>query len=106
MFEITKDNINTGDDAEHSRVGWVFKKPAFTNVLYAIHFGEPEELPEVGEKIKFRLRDEDHEVHYEGLLHDDPDCLNQCAAQEFGEKDTGAWICEVLRDGEWKIEVS
>jgi len=104
---ITKDNIASGMPDDPGRVGARAVQNSTYNPLEAIFTREkyPYDLPTEGGKIAFRLRDEDMEVHYEGVMDDDPDCINQLDASKFGEIDTGAFICEVWRNGEWVMEV-
>jgi len=100
---ITKDNIEPNEP--DNRVGQRFVQQS---VIYHTQrlLGLPiEDLPSEGGKIAFRLRDEDGEVSYEGVMDDDPECMNQVDASDFGEVDTGAFICEVWRDGKWVMEV-
>lgn len=116
MFEITKDYI--AEPGEKSRVGEKYDLMP----QYAMEqiMGLDDMLPTYEGKVKFRLRDEDGMVHYEGVLDDDPDCINQSAALRFGETDTGACIIEVERETreplinsrrlggrfvDWKIEI-
>lgn len=99
---ITKDNLC--EDGEPSRVGTRAKEQSTIPTMQRIMGFPIAELAE-GTPIAFRLRDEDNEIHYEGVMGDDPECLNQLDASRFGELDTGAFICEVWRDGKWVMEV-
>jgi hypothetical protein len=74
-----------------TRVGWQFP-PVSDEYL-------------VGDIVTFRLRDEDDEVHYKGLVRNDPWGENQSLLSDWGAADTGGFIIEVRLDGEWVMEV-
>jgi len=103
MFEITHDLIADVANGDVSRVGYKLD----VMPLYGIEkvMGIDDEIPTASTKVEFRLRDEDGEVHYQGVLDDDDDCENQSAALRFGESDTGACIIEVKRNGAWVMEI-
>jgi len=103
---ITKDNIEPNDS--RNRVGARAREKSTSNALERILWRPGEKYPPDladGPAIAFRLRDEDNEVHYEGVMGDDPDCINQSDASDFGAADTGGFICEVWRNGKWVMEV-
>lgn len=58
-----------------------------------------------GEKVRFRMKDDDGEVYYSGWLLDDPDCINQESALSYGMYDAGCTTIEVKRNGEWVQEI-
>jgi hypothetical protein len=58
-----------------------------------------------GEKIRFRLLDDDGEVYYGGWLLDDKECINQESALSYGTYDAGCTTIEVKRNGEWVQEI-
>jgi hypothetical protein len=62
-------------------------------------------LLDTKEIVKFRLRDEDNEIHYKGLVRDDDDCECQSILSDWGAADTGGFIIEVRRNGEWVMEI-
>lgn len=102
MWKIDRDYINDGRDDIPSRVGVSGDKTG--GDIFGIT--EVTKLDDTGEKIRFRMLDDDGEVYYGGWLHDDDDCLNQIEASRFGEHDAGAIWIEVKRDGEWVQEIS
>ncbi len=55
--------------------------------------------------LKFRLRDDDREIYYEGVLIDDDYCESQIDALDFGMADAGCSYIEVKRNGKWVIEI-
>lgn len=101
MFTITEDHIAYPD--EPSRVGYTLDVMPLYGIERVMHVDPA--IPTAVAQVKFRLRDEDNEIHYVGLLDDDDDCENQMAALRFGESDTGACIIEVMRDGKWVMEI-
>jgi hypothetical protein len=102
MWRITKDFI--AEAGEPTRVGYSEEHERIPVIAVAAGF-QSQPLATEYPLVEFRLRDEDDEVHYEGELHDDPECDNQLAALRFGEADTGACIIEVKRDGQWVMEI-
>ena len=58
-----------------------------------------------GEKIRFRLKDDDGEIYYGGWLLDDEDCINQESALNYGMYDAGCTTIEVKRNGEWVQDI-
>jgi hypothetical protein len=78
-----------------SRVGWQFP---------VTHLGQELVDPEWPIHT-FRLRDEDDEIHYRGLVRNDPQGENQAFLSLWGERDTGGFLIEVLLDGKWVMEV-
>jgi len=62
-------------------------------------------IPSEGERIPFRLYDDDGELCYTGWLNDDDDCANQSAALRYGETCAGCTYIEVQRNGEWKQDI-
>lgn len=101
MFAITKDHV--AQDGDRNREGMAFNNMPQYGMERAA--GLDDTLPRGFTCLPFQLWDEDGELHYEGVLSDDPDATNQLAALRFGESDTGATIIKVLRDGEWKVEI-
>jgi len=94
-------DISEGSDLP-TRVGWQF--PVNVNAGYLGN--DPRELVAPEHEIHtFRLRDEDDEIHYKGLVRNDPDGENQSILSDWGAADTGGFIIEVLLDGEWVMEV-
>ena len=87
---ITKDHIEPG---EHSAVGTAGPRTMEARGSW------PSE-------VEFQLLDDDGELYYSGVLHDDPGCVSQEAAVEWGETYAGAVVIRVLRDGEWVQEIS
>ena len=76
-----------------TRVGWQFPlNPGYEEYL-------------VDEIVTFRLRDEDDEIHYRGLVRNDPEGENQTTLSNWGAADTGGFLIEVLLDGKWVMEV-
>lgn len=102
-WEITKDLLE-GTDSPHSRVGYSEEHERIP-VMAAVIGMQSELLPNTGERIPFRLKDDDGEVYYEGMLHDDNECRNQLSAQKWGEDDAGCTMIEVKRDGKWVLEI-
>lgn len=106
-WRITKDHIDAGragTTEEHTRI------PLAAAVIGL----ESEPLPSTqrhGEHsvempvIPFRLYDDDGELYYEGVLHDDDECLNQEAALSFGATDAGCTTIKVKRAGVWTQEI-
>lgn len=103
MWVITKDNIS--EPGEVNRVGTRAEQQSVIYTMQRVMGEPPHALPEADNLIAFRLRDEDGNVSYEGVMDDDDECRNQSDASNFGEVDTGAFICEVWRDGKWVMEV-
>lgn len=102
MWKITKDNIC---GTEESRVGHQEEHDRIPLMLAVAGF-QSEPLPAEGlQLIPFRLKDDDGEVYYEGMLHDDDECLNQEAALSYGANDAGCTIIEVKRQGTWRVEI-
>jgi hypothetical protein len=99
MWKIDRDYIAEGD--EPSRVGT-------TGDLWGDGVFDPiQPLPaDPLPLIRFRLLDDDGEVYYGGVLHDDDECLNQAEASRFGTDDAGAIWIEVKRDGKWVQEIA
>jgi hypothetical protein len=96
-WKIDRDYINgTVDDICHlpSRVG---SEGAITVD------GDP--LPSDGERVRFRIKDDDGEVYYGGWLNDDEECANQLSALSYGTWDAGATEIEVKRDGKWVQDI-
>jgi hypothetical protein len=111
MFKITKDHIAEVERGDKSREGMVFDRMPQYGMERAMGLDDrlPEETTadarvEYG-TVPFRLYDDDGELHYEGELHDDPECINQMAALRFGESDTGCTRIEVRRGPEWVQEI-
>lgn len=85
-------DISEGSDLP-TRVGWQFPvNPGYEEFL-------------VGDIVTFRLRDEDDEVHYKGLVRNDPWGENQSDLSDWGAADTGGFLIEVYLDGKWVMEV-
>lgn len=106
MIRINKDRLfdPKTDPPNASRVG--------TTISYMPKYGieramDPREefLSQKGQYIRFRLKDDDGEIYYEGQLTDDEDCQNQTAALRWGESDAGCTTIEVKRDGKWTQEI-
>ena len=76
--------------------------------LYGIEriAGLDDTLPEGGDRLEFRLYDDDGDLVYSGWLQDDDECVNQGAALRWGETDSGCTIIKVKRDGEWTQEIA
>jgi len=55
--------------------------------------------------LRFRLRDDDGGLLFEGRCVDDDDALSQDAALSFGMNDAGATTVEVLRGWRWVTEI-
>ena len=116
MWEITKDHFKEENDdlpsreghkEEHSRVHSIDRMLGFESQPlpgFSVEVGtlDVKELP----RIKFRTKDDDGEVYYEGWLHDDDECLNQDAALKFAETDAGCTQIEVKRNGKWTQEIA
>jgi hypothetical protein len=108
-WKITKDHISQPD--EESRVGYR-EEHARIPVQAAILGYESPVLPQLNAEktstlplIPFRLYDDDGELYYEGILHDDEECLNQSAALRWAEGDAGCTTIKVLRNNEWELEI-
>lgn len=123
MWEITKDYINelevvvdghefkgmksrVGHEEQHSRIHYIdamlgFQSEPLPGLWVEVGSLDVKEMP----KVKFRTKDDDGEVYYEGWLHDDDDCANQEAALKFAETDVGCTTIEVYREGEWVQEI-
>lgn len=110
MWRIDRDYLNPVGGPD-TRVG----RTESTDVMppLAVVMGESPYpgLPSVDEDgveyplVRFRLLDDDREVYYGGLLHDDPEALNQTAALRFGEGDAGCTIIEMKRGEKWEVEI-
>jgi hypothetical protein len=86
-WKIDRDYINKGYESRVGSVG-------------AEQYTTPE-----GEKIRFRMKDDDGNVYYGGWLNDDDECINQESALSYGAYDAGCTIIEVNRNGEWVVEI-
>jgi hypothetical protein len=53
---------------------------------------------------RFRLLDDDRLVYFEGVLDGGHENA-QIDALEWGKKDAGCTIIEVLRDNQWRMEI-
>jgi hypothetical protein len=120
VWEIIKDRTqedpaNVSDDLpsrvghkeEHSRVNSVdlllgFESQPLPGLWVEVGSLDVKEMP----RIKFRTKDDDGEVYYEGWLHDDDDCANQEAALSYAMTDAGCTTIEVLRNGKWVQEIA
>lgn len=103
---ITKDNIcDSPIPGGDSCVGVRAEEQSVTYSMQRVLGIPPEPLPTEGGKVAFRLRDEDMEIHYEGVCDDDPECINQEDLSHFGAVCSGGFICEVWKNGEWVMEV-
>jgi hypothetical protein len=81
-----------------TRVGWQF--PVNPN------YPEREESLDSQHPVHtFRLRDEDGEIHYKGLVRNDPWGENQSDLSDWGASDTGGFLIEVHLDGKWVMEI-
>jgi len=100
MWKIEKDHI--GEEGIN-RVG---TSGEIINIGLSIA-PEMVDLPEKGlPLIKFRLYDDDGELYYEGVLHDDNECLNQQAALTYGMIDAGCTTIKVKRGRVWTQDIS
>ena len=120
MWKITKEHepdllkSRVGYSEQHSRVpiiaaamGWESEElPSHYESGRVLENGTLENLGEELPLIRFRTKTDDGEVVYEGLLHDDDECLNQSAAYDYSRDDYGTTIIEVYRDGEWVQEIA
>lgn len=103
-FTITKDLISERPDDAFDREGVTRRYPLVPIQAHLAGY-KPEKLPDNYPLVPFRLMDDDCEVYYEGELHDDPECLNQSAARDWGEADAGAVRIQVERGGKWVYEI-
>ena len=90
-FKITVDLM----DPDYSTLGtWHNQMP-----LYGIEraAGLDDSLPALVADVKFRLYDDDDELCYEGVLHDDDECINQQAALRWGESNAGCTTIKVWK---------
>lgn len=102
MIVIKQDLI--GDDGNfQSRVGTVVTAMPLYGIERAAGFNGS--IPMSGQRIEFRLKDDDGEIYYVGELDDDEESLNQQAALRWGESDAGCTTIEVKRDGKWIQEI-
>jgi hypothetical protein len=111
MWEITHDFLYAAEKEPErfgakSQVGYSEEHTRIPIIAAAIGF-ESEPLPTAGEKVAFRLYDDDDELYYQGVLDDDDECLNQSAALSWGEGDSGCTTIRVWRwrEGAWKVEI-
>lgn len=110
MWKIERDYL--AEEGDESRVGYHEEHSRIPASMVAIG-NQSQPLPNMDSVvegqmlplIRFRLKDDDGEVYYEGILHDDDDCENQEAALAFGANDAGACIIEVARHGKWVQEI-
>lgn len=58
-----------------------------------------------GDKVRFRLLDDDGEVYYGGWLLNDDDCLNQQVALAWAMRDAGCTEVQIKKDEEWVTEI-
>jgi hypothetical protein len=82
--------------------------PTRVGLQFLVNLGHPEAREMISlehEIVTFRLRDEDDEVHYKGLVRNDPYGENQSFLSDWGAADTGGFLIEVYLDGKWEMEV-
>lgn len=103
-FTIDEDLIAEGPDDPFNRTGETKEYALLPLQAYLVGI-KPQKLPDNYPPVKFRLLDDDDEVYYIGTLHDDPECLNQSAARDYGEADAGAVKIQVERGGKWVYEI-
>lgn len=58
-----------------------------------------------GEKVRFRVKDDDGEIYYGGWLLNDNECINQQVILKWCEHDAGATDIEVKVNDEWITEI-
>lgn len=100
-WTITKDHIAEPGGINRRDFG---SDSTSVNIQEALIGIKSEPLP-TGERIPFRLFDDDGELYYEGVLDDDPECINQSEALRFGELDAGCTTIKVLRGDEWVQDI-
>jgi hypothetical protein len=101
MWEIDKDYINT-EEGDINRVGVTGET---ANIGFGLIMPEWIDLPRNAPKVRFRMKDDDGQVYYEGWLHNDDECLNQDAALHYGRADAGCTTIEVKLGGKWVQEI-
>ena len=109
-WRITRDylfeaEVNPGKVGARSVVGATESHTRIPAIAAVAEF-ESEPLPSDNlEEVEFRLYDDDGELYYEGMLHDDDECLNQEAALRWGEGDAGCTLIKVKRGERWVVEI-
>jgi hypothetical protein len=104
---ITGDAISRPDEGEKSRVDYGEEHSRIPLLAHVVFGAESTLLPKhpEGNRVPFRLKDDDGEIYYTGVLDDDDDCANQSAALAWGEADAGCTTIEVLRGNDWVLEI-
>jgi hypothetical protein len=101
VWKITKDHINT-DLPEYTFMGVIGES---INIGLGNIMPDYVDLPNTQPLVAFKLFDDDGELYYEGVLHDDDECLNQQAALAYGMTDAGCTTIKVKRDGKWVQDI-
>lgn len=60
---------------------------------------------ELGDKVRFRLLDDDKNVYYGGWLLNDPHCYVQMIVLEWGKYFAGCTEIQVKVDDHWKVDI-
>lgn len=90
------DKSMTGYSEDHNRVP----------VIAVMALGaQSEPLPKANSWVKFRLYDDDGNLYYKGICHDDEGCENQLAALTWGEGFAGCTEIKVKRGDSWVYEI-
>lgn len=94
MWRIDKDYISDDGDRVGVEGHKFFDFPLVEN-----------DLPTTDKLIRFRMKDDDGEIYYEGELHNDSEAKNQLMALEFGKFDAGCTTIEVKVGRKWIQEI-
>jgi hypothetical protein len=105
MWKITRDHLNETND----ELGPDFNRVGVSGESINVGLGRiaPEyvDLPNTQALIAFRAYDDDGELYYEGVLHDDDEALNQQAALGYCRNDAGCTTIKVKRQGKWVQDI-